>query len=112
MLHAWTRSDRLAITASVRDAVQQAGGWIIDARQSSNLSICLLFEAEVQHLAGLDALLMSLPLHFYGDCAKELGELASRACDGAVGGEVMCTLQITFLHNDPDLPIPTPAVPG
>lgn len=103
---AFTRNPRGEMIAKVRDALIASGGWIIDFHEYSNVSLCLNFEISGQKIPPLLAALRQEGL--------ELTE-ESQSLQAAKGGEsdgVSGTLQITFIHQDPDLIIPVPAIPG
>lgn len=96
-LHAVTRVERLEAVARARFAVSPAGGWIAGHQQCSNVSLCLWFEMEGGRLPEL------------GKSLEEEGIPLTREPD-AVAGEVRCSLEITFVHCEPDLR--TPLMPG
>ena len=97
---AFTRNPRGEMIAKVRDALIANNGWITDFHEYSNVSLCLNFEISMENVQRLCAALRGTGL--------ELTESASdREHDGAPG-----TLQITFIHHDPDLIIPVPSIPG
>lgn len=76
-MNATTSADRFALTAAVRDAVSAAGGWITDFRQFSNVSVCVNFELESQHVQGLRRKLESCSLALTRESLQSLEE-ASR----------------------------------
>ncbi len=106
-LNGITRVDRLAMTCRLRQAITDSGGFITDFRQFSNKSICLNFEIESSHVARLHAALLATDLQLSAETEESLESL-----EGEQGAEVAGTLQATFVHDEPDLRIPVPAVPG
>lgn len=100
-----SREDRHAVTARVRDAIAAAGGWITDFRQFSNLSVCVVSEIETAALKRLAAELELIPVRFSDSAIQSLLDCHAR-------GEVTVSVQVTFVHGEPDLRIPQPAVPG
>lgn len=98
-LHAVTRVERLETVARAQAAIARAGGWITGHEQFSNVSLCLWFEMDGGRLPELDQAL------------REAGISLTREPE-AVAGDVWCSLQMTFLHSEPDLRTPPPAVPG
>jgi len=105
-----TRNDRLTCTASIRDiVVAQCHGWIGEFYQYSNISLCLHFEIPAGSLSVLR------------DSLRAGGVSLGRDSDGAFrdisveegnSEAIPCTLQITFIHNEPDLRRQVPVVPG
>jgi len=107
-INATTSEDRFALTAAVRDAVSAAGGWVTDFRQFSNVSVCVNFELESQHVQGLRQKLERCSLALTRESLQSLEE-AGREPSGAA---LIATLQVTFVHEEPDVLTPPPAVPG
>lgn len=107
-VNATTREGRFALTAAVRDAISEAGAWITDFRQFSNVSVCVSFELESQQVARLSQALQRLNLSLPPESLQSLEE-TGRAAPGAA---VMGSLQITFVRDEPDVLTPPPAVPG
>ena len=107
-MNATTSADRFALTAAVRDAVSAAGGWITDFRQFSNVSVCVNFELESQQVDGLRQELERCSLALTRESLRSLEE----ACREPTGAALIATLQITFVHEEPDVLTPPPAVPG
>ena len=109
-LNGATRADRLTCTANIREIiVAECHGWIGDFYQYSNTSLCLHFEIPAGSLPVLRTALSEAGVGFGSDADQ-----AYRSASGAVGnsGAIACTLQITFIHNEPDLRRNIPAVPG
>lgn len=96
-LHAVTRVERLEAVARARFAVARSGGRLTGHQQFSNVSLCLWFEVDGGRLPEL------------GEALRKAGiPLASEP--EAAAGEARCSLQITFIHNEPDLRAPPAAV--
>lgn len=104
MLSAVTRVERKAATSFVFDTVNRLGGWIDDTRMYSNL---------------MNTIRLTLPAGAFAELVAVLGE-AGIAVDPPEGldairdpaAERMATLQLTFIHDEPDLKREIPAVPG
>lgn len=99
-LHAVTRVSYFEMTARLTAALQTAGAWIVAHQQFSNLSLCLNFEIDGQRIPCLGTELAAAGFGLSAASQQSLTEPA----DGNVAG----TLQVTFLHNDPDLVVPLP----
>jgi hypothetical protein len=104
MLSAVTRVERKTATSFVFDTVNRLGGWIDDTRMYSNL---------------MNTIRLTLPAGAFVELVKVLSE-AGIAVDPPEGldeirdpaAERMATLQLTFIHDEPDLKREIPAVPG
>ena len=97
----------------VKQAITSCGGSILDFRQFSNVSVCLTFEIAAARLDRLRDALAQTGLRLSRESLDSLAE-GCEAARGAGGGagESACTLSVTFVHDEPDLRIEVPAVPG
>lgn len=104
-LHATASGDRLEMTARVRQALGSAGAWILGHQEFSNISLCIRFETNAHHLASLERELLSSGIQL---------DPASLLClrQPAASSELAGSLQITFLHSEPDLRQFIPPIPG
>ena len=102
MMTAVTRVERRHATQQVFDTVNRLGGWIDDVRMYSNL---------------MNAIRLTLPAAAFPALATALAE-AGIAMEppqdpgGDPQAERMATLQLSFLHDEPDLRREVPAIPG
>ncbi len=94
-----TRVERHATVDVVEEAIRVVGGWILDFHQFSNISLVLELEVPPRRLPELLRLLQAGGVCFRG--TPELGPAEESAA-------VLATLQITFVHEEPDLHVPTP----
>lgn len=107
-----TTADRNDVIGRINRAILEGGGFVMDSKMFSNISMCFNFEVSVGSLG-----------KFYSSITKEtiLDEMSLDllACwrdqesqgmppDAGVTG----TLNMTFIHNEPDLRIETPPIPG
>lgn len=104
-LHGLARGERLDAVARIRFALTGSGGWIIGHQQFSNVSLCVQFEMESGHRAALSAALRHAGLELDPRSEAELDA-------GPDAGLWRGSLQISFIHDEPDLAVPPPAVPG
>ena len=93
-----TRVERHALVDIVEEAIRATGGWILDFHQFSNISLVLEVEVPPRRLAQLVQLLTAGGIHF-----RPAPELAP----GLENDAVLGTLQVTFVHDEPDLHVPT-----
>ncbi|RKE85747.1 hypothetical protein [Rhizobium sp. AG855] len=102
MMTGVTRLERRLATQLVFDTVNRLGGWIDDTRMYSNLMNTIrltlpagAFPAFAEALSGAGITV---------DVPHDLG--------GHPEAERMATLQLTFIHDEPDLRREVPAIPG
>ncbi|MDH4413774.1 MAG: hypothetical protein QE484_10725 [Rhizobium sp.] len=104
MLTAVTRVERKAATSFVFDTVNRLGGWIDDVHMYSNLMNAIRLTLPAGAFAAFIEALQA------GGIAVDPPEGLGDIRDPAV--ERMATLQLTFIHDEPDLKRELPAVPG
>ena len=99
----------------VKEAILKGGGFILDFHLFSNLSICLSFKLAVGKIEKLYDALTATGLQL----SEESHRLLKNCCRGleqleekARASEVTGTLAITFIHDEPDLRIEVPHIPG
>jgi len=107
-LNGFTRVERLTSVGRMREAIVSSYGWITGFHQFSNLSICLQFEIPIEHLPLLAEALLEAGVKFSTKSEAMLYSLAPEMATGPV----QCTLQVLFIHNEPDLRRTVLAVPG
>lgn len=110
-----TRADRHEMISRVREAILEGGGYVTDFHMFSNAAICINFEAPAGSIRRLYSSLKRTGLRL----SEESHDALSSCCDEAdkPGGraeaaDVAGTLQITFIHGEPDLRIEVPPIPG
>ncbi len=104
-INAVTRVERLEATARAREAIARSGGDILTFEQFSNVSACVGFEIPPLRLPDLARELNAAGLN--------LSRRSEQALESANHGDtVPVTLQITFVHGEPDLRRHISAVPG
>ena len=113
-LHGVTRVDRHEMISRVKDAILQGGAYITDFHMFSNTAICINFEVLVANIAKLYSSLtqqgfLTQESHdLLAGCCTQLAELGERA----KATDVVGTLEITFIHEEPELRIEVPPIPG
>jgi len=111
-LNATSRGPRHQIIELAKDAITASGGWIIDFRLFSNLSICINFELPFDQVGRLRDALAEIDMRLSDAGFQTLEALAGITNQDGQPAELMGSLQITFIHDDPDLRIPVPMIPG
>ena len=102
-----TRAERHAVTSAASDAIGAAGGYVLDYHQFSNLAVNFTLELPPAGFARLRQALGEIGVVLAPPSAEERAVGA-----GPVDQDVPGSLRIDFEHNEPDLRIPIPAVPG
>lgn len=102
MMTGVTRVERRSATQHVFDTVNRLGGWIDDTRMYSNL---------------MNTIRLTLPAFAFKafvDALDEAGIVVEPLQDlgGDPKAERMATLQLSFIHDEPDLHRDVPAIPG
>ena len=91
--------------------MNQSGGWITDFHHFSNHSVCINFEIAARDVRALASALASIKLLLSDESADALARY--REVAPPVGAdEVAGTLQVSFIHDEPDLRIEVPPIPG
>jgi hypothetical protein len=99
------REPRLAAISRVEEAVQRQGGFILDFKAFSDLSLNLLVESSGSGVVALADSLIALGWPVELEPGREiLGAQAAERLEG--------TVQLTFPEGDGALAHPQPAVPG
>ena len=107
MLQGKTREDRHSVTMAASDAVSSSGGYILDYNQFSNLAVCFTIELPPDGFAKLRQKLVDLNVTLESPSKEELA-LGKETRELDIPG----SMRITFIHQEPDMRIPIPAVPG
>jgi hypothetical protein len=107
-LNGFTRVARTSSVALLRDAIVDSHGWVTDFHEFSNLSICLQFEIAIEHLPLLAEALVASAVKLTAQSEAILNSLGPEMASGPI----QCTLQVLFIHNEPDMKRKVLAVPG
>ncbi|MFC4099382.1 hypothetical protein [Paenibacillus xanthanilyticus] len=89
--------------------IREAGGWIIDFKPLSNRSICLLFEIEPQDVRRLLHILPTINIQYEAETIETLTLLSDKPKSERRDADLKGTLQLTFMHDEPDLIMDVPA---
>lgn len=109
LLAAATARQRHLALDDAMEAVSASGGWVEDVNLFSNVSAVVTAWIRRRDLAGFADRLAAARV---GLAPADRDALARTAADPPPDEEVRCTLQITFVHDEPDLRRDVPAVPG
>ena len=92
-------------------AVLNELGWVLDFSQFSNSALTLRFELAARNAPRLRSALAELPVALSRGSVEELAALEQDSA-GELPDPVPGSIHLTFVHSEPDLRIPVPAVPG
>jgi hypothetical protein len=109
LLSGVSRAERQTVISSAVKVIQDAGGWVEDVQFFSNIAVNLQCAAMPSAAAGLSNALSALGL---GLSRGETGALESATEGLRPDQELRFSVQITFVHNEPDLLRHVPSVPG
>ena len=113
-----TRDERHDMISRVERAFAESNASILDFKMFSNVSLNLLFELPARRIGELSAALSATGLRLSAESREVLADWQQRyeeaAASNSASGhtEVAGSLQITFLHHEPDLRIEVPPIPG
>ena len=85
------------------DTIVAQGGWVEDVRLYSNIMTKINLVIPANKIAGFVSALNGQGIHV---------EAAADAVKAAGDAEARLSLQLTFIHNEPDLIREIPQVPG
>ncbi len=105
-LTAATRRECNAATGFVFDSINALGGWIDDVNMYSNMMTAVRFTLKENRLGTLIDMLAGEGI------SVDPGPISSEISKALEDTERACSLQISFLHDEPDLRRDVPAVPG
>ncbi|MFD2611557.1 hypothetical protein [Paenibacillus gansuensis] len=102
--------DRHDAIDDAKSVIVSSGGWSTDFRMFSNNSICLQFEIEPTDAVHLYPSILQTRLILMDESREALEELSKFLQTGHPGmnRDIRGTLQVTFIHDEPDLIIEVP----
>jgi hypothetical protein len=104
LLSAVTNRERNGATAFVFDCINMLAGWVDDVHMYSNMMTTITFTMKEDRLGEFVDALAGAGISV--ELAKDDGLAAMRPVERS------CSLQISFIHNEPDLTREVPAIPG
>lgn len=108
LLNGVTRLERQEAILTATRAVQDSGGWLEDAHFFSNVAVNVQC---VVPTTGIDRLVDGLSRVQLGLARNDLAPLIL-AASRSQADELHLSIQITFVHDEPDLRRHVPSVPG
>lgn len=110
MLTGATHANRHQVTAEINDAVVAAGGWVADHTFFSNIATNFRMVLPPQGLSRFRELVVAAGVHLDAESEKAIGDLIANK--KGLPEEIPASLNVTFIHDEPDLRREVPAVPG
>lgn len=108
-----TKNDRQGMITFIKEVIDQSGGWISNFTLFSNISMGVDFIIPAERSSSLLAALEKSGLQFNESGRRDLEEQENLQDQSSeTGSEVTVRMNVTFVHDDPDLRIPIPAIPG
>jgi hypothetical protein len=104
----FTRVPRHEAIARLKTAIAEADGVIVDFAFFSNKAIRLSVELDAGALSKLQEALGDAEVHIFEKCAKELAKADKRSSSAPI----IAMLHVAFVHDEPDLAVDIPHVPG
>lgn len=114
-INCFTKANRHEVISGVKDAFLRSGGFITDFHMFSNASLCVNFELPLGSVRKFRLLLSEVEMQLSDDSEAMLKSYDAEAVAASAGSEealIVGTLQISFFHNEPDLRIEVPPIPG
>ena len=105
-----TRTERHKAITAVGDAIAAAEGWIVDHAMLSNTAITIRFVVPRRGLDEVQRLITAAGIRL--DEASLAGVRQAVGDSGDGGDEIAASLNITFIHDEPDLLQVVPPIPG
>ena len=109
-LSAVTSHPRFALVGEVSAVLNELGS-VLDAHPFSNLAMAIHFEVSPRGVAQLKPALLALPMSLSNASLEALDTLGTIPSQ-ELPPEILGSLNITFVHDEPDFHMPIPAVPG
>ena len=107
-----TKENRHDMIDYIVSCVNSCSGWIINHTMFSNLAIGINFQIEAKDVNELLKLLNSNGLKLTKESIEISKNFPEKIEEEYKHKEISAAINITFVHNDPDLKIIIPAVPG
>lgn len=110
MLSGVTHANRHQVSAEINDAVLAAGGWISNHTFFSNIATTFHAVLAPAGLAQFRDGVLAAGVSLDAESATKLDVLIAN--EKGLPEEIPASLNVTFIHDEPDLRRDVPAVPG
>lgn len=104
-INGFTRENRFVMTARINDAIHESGAWILDFKMYSNKSLVILFQMPVRDVGRLYSAIQGTNLKIKDESDEMLKncDAQQQLLDDDKVFDIYGTLQITFIHDEPDM---------
>ncbi|MGE5702384.1 MAG: hypothetical protein ACM32O_07640 [Clostridia bacterium] len=111
MINAVTKHERHAVISQINDALSASGAWIENFNMYSNKSIAILFGISIRDVSRLHHALKRTEITLYEESEQLLREtdLRQQQLADAAAVDLYGTVQVTFVHDEPDVKRHVPA---
>ena len=109
-LAAVTSHPRHAVVSELTATLNELG-WILDHHQFSNVALNVAFEMPSSSIPKLRVALVALPIHLSSQSLEAISALEGVSAS-ALPDLIPGSIHVSFIHSEPDLRVPVPAVPG
>lgn len=110
MLSGVTRQNRHQVMADINDAISAAGGWVSNHSLFSNIAATVHFALSPGRFTTLSQRIAEIGVRLDEESIALLETLPDTP--PLPEDEINASLNITFIHDEPDLSREVPAVPG
>ncbi len=108
MISGFTKHNRHQVTTDVTNAILGTGGWVIHHTLFSNIAITIQFELPARGFDAFQRRIAEAGVHLDAESTDRISQ--ATAPEGSRARDIVTTLNITFLHDEPDLRREVPAV--
>jgi transcriptional regulator len=108
----YTKKNRHEMIDYVVNCISKCSGWVLNHTMFSNTSICINFEIKASGVSKLLKQLNKNGLNLNKESIELRESFPENLEESYRNKIIMGTVNITFIHNDPDLKITVPSVPG
>ncbi|WP_338780160.1 hypothetical protein [Metabacillus sp. FJAT-52054] len=111
-LKGFTRENRHEMIDYAAGSISNCSGWVTNHTMYSNKIIVINFEMEVKGVKELIHLLNSNGMTLFEDSLKIIADFPENLVEADKEKEIMGSINITFINDEPDIRIPVPPIPG
>lgn len=110
MMSGVSRANRHQVTANINDAISATGGWVINHTLFSNITITIQCSLPAKRLDEFRDQVITAGVRLDDDSIAKCQAMVTKHAAEPI--DITASLNITFIHDEPDLRREVPAVPG
>ncbi|TDL76096.1 hypothetical protein [Peribacillus frigoritolerans] len=111
-LKGFTKENRHEMIDYTVRSISNCSGWVTNHTMYSNKIIVINFEIEVKGVKDLLSLLNSNGISLFDESIKIAKDFPENLVEANKDKEIMGSVNITFINDEPDIRIPVPPIPG